>query len=1803
MFRYKKTLISLTGILTALLISYGLQAQITAPTASDQFSTDYSSGYINDGGENDNVFVFCGNQDEADIGELEVENAGGCSVSWFMFDGVSYQPLGLSGTTASGLTSGGYMAQVDCSGTITCYRAWVWVNQTFVDVDPIAPSCEEFTLNGQVDAMDTEFDIVDPPGMNFPVDDETEITVCFWADHTFVSDLGFYLKAPGHELDEPAYPVNDDGNHEVVELLPPVSDWGPSGIPFSNLGCSDDGDMNTNCQSGNNVNNFCFSSQLEAGNPGLTPCVCDMPTPLSNTWASVGPWDAIYGHMAGDEGWSVQIYDCEEYDYGSLNRALISFVGETECGTTTFTYDSGDISGLPSSEISDNSCSAATASVFVVPPQDPPGAYTVTSTLDSYNWTCDGSTFTSTDLNPTLTPGTSAYPENTSNFYLHASETINVAGSPSCEQTAGEEFITTPSDATITPVAPLCYDDSPIAIEVADQGGTFSFSGTTNPNSIQDGVFYPEIAGPGTHTLTYEIEGACADSDQIDIIVYETIEVENFSDNVCDGADENFTVSFEVVNQSGNSTQYRVNDGSGFTTYTGTFSQQFASPGNYNLTVTDMNGCSEIILEGYRDCGCSTYAGTMSSLQQVDLCQGQCTNGVVAHNNNQNLDANDAFEFILHDGSEYPADTSSIIARNITPDFCFTSGMSYETTYYVSAICGNEEGTTGHVIEDPSIDPCYSQSTGTPVVWHQNPIVTVDQNDMNVCGLEVDLDGSSPNPGIGTWSADTTFYTSAGNLNDSSITALVSNHGDVTFTWEVNNNGCTGSDNVTIYFNEIPSPFAGNDTVVCGDQVELNADYNLTGSIGEWSADGITFVPPASPTAVANLSGGNYGTHVLTWTETKNGCSGSDYMTATFVREPQPTMINNNDTVCGITDTISVSNVIGTGYWTAFVDGSQIFPSFDDETSPITAVSISGYTGNYQTVDFIWTETNSNFGLDCTNEATRTLTFAEEPFANGGESDYYETCGNSWTFDADTTGYGWANSNWIAKDFSVIWSPSSNLPDASVTIPPGAFGDSAHVAIDFIWTMSSGGCYDLDTITVEFFKNPNANAGSDDAICGLEYELEAFFSLPQTANYTTDGVWQALTDLNPSTANIVHPDSANTTVNVNTAGEYAFEWRENNSNRTQCNDRDTVYILFKEKPIISAGEDFNVCGKYACLNGITAGFDGSWLPFPGANYEDATIDTTCVLYTAGYGSVEFIWQESNEECTSKDTVEVTFWREPTAELAIDPEDTAVCGKIFYDLRADNPGSGVNGNWIANPPNGVTFYQQNFTDTMEVSEYGHYDIQWVESNHPASEPPEFCADTTDPWTIHFIEIPVADAGPDSILYCGLEGELQAELSVQTSTGEWSDQSDNITYDSITDPNATVTSLVYTEGNPNYEFFELVWTENNYQCTSSDTVEVRFARIPETDITIIPPRCFGEPASINADEDYYPTYNWVYGSFSNIDSTWTPNADTGIYRQAVYWTNGETSHPISLTVVSQYGCESSIIRDTIFEPAIPGFDTEVSPDTCLLGNGAVRFIPDSLNPSFIWVDTAGTSITNPNDSVQEGIPAGNYRVVHLYRTLNDSYVTFYQDYFGSENCRDTFNVDIDTVGMIDADFEIASDVDVNALVAPEAEVWFVNNSDEDEVITTNTWYYDDGESETNNDDQVLHMYTEPNNCYQPYLVVYARDLPECRDTAFLDCIKVDDRSSLEVPNIFTPNGDNQNDFFQVEAKTLETFHGIVVNRWGNTIYEWDNYQDKEAGWDGKLKGGAEASPGVYFYIIKATGIDGYEYELTGPFHLTR
>lgn len=76
-----------------------------------------------------------------------------------------------------------------------------------------------------------------------------------------------------------------------------------------------------------------------------------------------------------------------------------------------------------------------------------------------------------------------------------------------------------------------------------------------------------------------------------------------------------------------------------------------------------------------------------------------------------------------------------------------------------------------------------------------------------------------------------------------------------------------------------------------------------------------------------------------------------------------------------------------------------------------------------------------------------------------------------------------------------------------------------------------------------------------------------------------------------------------------------------------------------------------------------------------------------------------------------------------------------------------------------------------------------------------------------------------------------------------------------------------------------------------------------------------------------------------------------------------------------------------------------------------------------------------------------------------------------------------------------------------------------------------------------------------------------------------------SKLDIPNVFSPNGDGKNDEFKVAYQSLTTFRARVYSIHGRLLYEWT---DPAQGWDGTINGNP-AAEGTYFYIIEATGDD--------------
>ena len=89
--------------------------------------------------------------------------------------------------------------------------------------------------------------------------------------------------------------------------------------------------------------------------------------------------------------------------------------------------------------------------------------------------------------------------------------------------------------------------------------------------------------------------------------------------------------------------------------------------------------------------------------------------------------------------------------------------------------------------------------------------------------------------------------------------------------------------------------------------------------------------------------------------------------------------------------------------------------------------------------------------------------------------------------------------------------------------------------------------------------------------------------------------------------------------------------------------------------------------------------------------------------------------------------------------------------------------------------------------------------------------------------------------------------------------------------------------------------------------------------------------------------------------------------------------------------------------------------------------------------------------------------------------------------------------------------------------------------------------------------------------------------CKDTSCQEII-VHEQPIFKPVNVFTPGGGGINDSFQFLelSQAVETFHAVVVDRWGKTVFEFNSINDS---WNGDNKNGKPCSDGVYFYNYEA------------------
>ena len=89
-------------------------------------------------------------------------------------------------------------------------------------------------------------------------------------------------------------------------------------------------------------------------------------------------------------------------------------------------------------------------------------------------------------------------------------------------------------------------------------------------------------------------------------------------------------------------------------------------------------------------------------------------------------------------------------------------------------------------------------------------------------------------------------------------------------------------------------------------------------------------------------------------------------------------------------------------------------------------------------------------------------------------------------------------------------------------------------------------------------------------------------------------------------------------------------------------------------------------------------------------------------------------------------------------------------------------------------------------------------------------------------------------------------------------------------------------------------------------------------------------------------------------------------------------------------------------------------------------------------------------------------------------------------------------------------------------------------------------------------------------------------------------------LEIPNVFTPNGDLLNDTFFPKFRFITNLKLQVMNKWGELIYRSQGQEG--SGWDGTVAG-QKAPEGVYVYKISYQVPDGRFFTSSSTFLLAR
>jgi len=148
---------------------------------------------------------------------------------------------------------------------------------------------------------------------------------------------------------------------------------------------------------------------------------------------------------------------------------------------------------------------------------------------------------------------------------------------------------------------------------------------------------------------------------------------------------------------------------------------------------------------------------------------------------------------------------------------------------------------------------------------------------------------------------------------------------------------------------------------------------------------------------------------------------------------------------------------------------------------------------------------------------------------------------------------------------------------------------------------------------------------------------------------------------------------------------------------------------------------------------------------------------------------------------------------------------------------------------------------------------------------------------------------------------------------------------------------------------------------------------------------------------------------------------------------------------------------------------------------------------------------------------------------------------------------------------------------------------------ESINSNSYVWDFGDGaliETTGKESYSRTYPDSTVLYSVQLVASNGNIP-CNDTSVVYIQPTwCPYPSAESPNVLNLNASSLNNRFFIHTENASSIDIIIINRWGNIMYEGSGTQMAPPIWNGTNKSGEIVPDGVYFVKYTVTGVMGDE-----------